>query len=287
MRRLSRPIVDPAEVYDACASGIDDPVLAGRFSAARADVIASFQEYDLRASIHQLFTFMASAWGNETQLVLAGMAKKEFVELYSEQMVGEGKPGRRYYDKLMMLAPLGKCPFCGFGQASTLDHFLSKARYPVFSVLCANLVPACTDCNKGKQASVITQDAQMLHPYFEGAIVEPDLWLFAEVVESAPATVRYFVQPPDPWPGDLTQRVVNYFSDLDLARRFAVEAAAELAGLAEMLDELGTQYLRREHLLLVARIERKSRKNSWKAALYEALAASDWFQNGGYRNPGH
>lgn len=231
MRRLNRLTVDPAEIYDACTSGIDDPVLAERFKTVRAEVIARFQEYDLQATTHQLFSFMASAWGNAAQQVLAGMTKKEFVDLYSTQMVGEEKPGRKYYDRLMMLAPLGKCPFCGFGQASTLDHFLSKARYPAFSVLCANLVPACTDCNKGKGAPVVTQDTQMLHPYFEGAIIETETWLFAEVIESTPATVRYFVQPPDSWLGDLTQRVANYFRDLDLARRFAVEAATELAGL--------------------------------------------------------
>lgn len=287
MRRINKPIVDPAEVYDACASGIDDPALAGRFTIARDEVIARFQEYGLRAGTHQLFSFMASVRGNDSQQVLAGMTKKEFVDLYSKQMVGKRKPGRKYYDRLMMLAPLGKCPFCGFGQASTLDHFLSKACYPEFSVLSTNLVPACTDCNKGKGASVVTYNSQMLHPYFEGEIVETEPWLFAEVIESAPATVRYFVQPPDFWSADLAQRVANYFRDLDLARRFAIEAAAMIAGLAYQLDELETRDLRQAHLSWVARAERGNRKNSWEAALYEALAESDWFQVGGYRNPGH
>lgn len=287
MRRINRLIVDPAEVYDACASGIGDPALAGRFTTARAEVIASFQEYDLRACTHQLFSFIASARGNETQQVLVGITKKEFLELYSKHMVSERKPGRKYYDRLMMLAPLGKCPFCGFGQASTLDHFLSKAHYPAFSVLLANLVPACADCNKGKGALVATQDTQMLHPYFEGAIVETDPWLFAEVIESAPATVRYFVQPPDCWPADLTQRVANHFRDLNLALRFAIEAAAELAGLADLLDALKTRALREAHVSMMAQVERKNRTNSWRAALYEALAKSAWFQDSGYRNPGH
>lgn len=287
MRRLDKLLVDPAEVYDACTSGIDDPTLVGRFTTARTEVIASFQEFERRASTHQLFSYMASDWGNGSQQVLAGMTKNEFIDLYSKQMVGEGKLGRKYYDRLMMLSPLGKCPFCGFGQASTLDHFLSKARYPAFSVLCANLVPVCTDCNKGKGASVVTEDTQMLHPYFEGSIVETEPWLFAEVIESAPATVRYFVQPPDYWPRDLSQRVANYFSNLKLARRFAVEAAAELSGLGGLLDELETQDVRQVHLSRMARIERINRKNSWKAALYEALAESNWFQSGGYCNSSH
>jgi len=285
MKRLATPTLDPVEVYDACASGIADSALAQRFIAARDEVVANFNEYSRLANVHQLCSFEASTRGDDSQQVLAGVTKKEFVDLYSKQMVSEGKSGRTYYDRLMMLAPLGKCPFCGFGQASTLDHFLSKARYPAFSVLCTNLVPACTDCNKGKGASVVTPNTQILHPYFERDVVETEPWLFAEVMESTPPTVRYFVQPPDTWPEDLLQRVSNYFKDLDLARRFGVEAAAEIAGLAELLDELGTQDLRQQHLSTVARVERRSRKNSWKAALFEALAANSWFQVTGYRPP--
>jgi hypothetical protein len=282
MKRLNRLQINHADVYDACISGIKDPALARRLSAARAEVISCFEEYERLASTHQLFSFAASEWGNETQQVLAGISKKEFVDLYSVQMVGEEKPGRLYYDRLMMLAPMGKCPLCGFGQAETLDHFLSKARYPAFSVLCINLLPACASCNKGKGSSVLTEEAQILHPYFEEAIIEAESWLFAEVVESTPATVRYFVQPPNHWPHDLIQRILNYFTDLDLARRFAVEAAAEIAGLTALLDDLETNEARQAHLQRVARIERRDRKNSWKAALYEALAESNWFQDAGY-----
>jgi hypothetical protein len=286
MRRLDKLETKNADVYDVCLNEIADPALVERFTNARDTVIALFKEYERRASAHQLFCFVASDWGNDSQQVLAGITKKEFVELYSKQMVGEGKSGRKYYDSLMMLAPLGKCPYCGFGQVSTLDHFLAKARYPAFSILCANLVPACTDCNKGKASSVITEDNQMLHPYFEGASIDTYPWLFAEVIESSPATVRYFIQPPNLWSPALIQRTTNYFKDLNLALRFATEATAEIGELADLLDDLGTPDLRYAHLSRVARIERQKRKNSWKAALYEALAKSDWFQNGGYRNPG-
>lgn len=285
MKRLDKPVTNPADVYDACVSGIDDPNSSARLATARAAVIASFQAYDQRANTHQLFSFAASDWGNNTQQVLNGVTKKELVELYSEQMVKK-RPGRSYYESLIV-TPLGLCPYCGFGHVSTLDHFLPKARYPLFSVLCANLIPSCSDCNKGKGASEVTQSNQIPHPYFEEEIIETEDWLFAEVIESAPDSVRYFVRPPASWPGDLTQRATNYFRDFNLARRFSVEAASELSGLALLLDGLGTPDLRQTHLSMVARVERKNRKNSWKAALYEALAASDWFQRGGYCYPNH
>jgi hypothetical protein len=285
VRRIKPLAVNHGHVYDACLSGINDAALARRFAAARAEAILGYQEYELRAGNHQLFSFEASQWGKEKQLVLGGMTKEEFVDLYLKQMVGDEKPGRKYYDQLMMLAPLQKCPFCGFGQARTLDHFLSKALYPAFSILPSNLVPSCTDCNKGKSASALTQADQILHPYFEEATVESECWLFAEVIQSAPATVRYFVKPPDLWSCKLKQRIARHFDDFDLGKRFAVEAGTDLAGLALSLSDQATINAKRDHLACVSMTEHKLYKNSWKAALYSALASSEWYLSGGYHNP--
>lgn len=282
MIRLTGLANDPADIFDACVNGIDHPELKARFLAVRADTIAKFQEYRERAAANKLHLFHASAWGNDDQVVAGTISKKEFVDLYSVYMVGKNKPARTYYDQLMMLAPLGKCPLCGFGQASTLDHFLSKSRYPGFSALSLNLIPACADCNKGKGSAVLNDLNQTVHPYFESEAIENCPWLFAEIIKSTPITVRYFVKPPDSWSGDLTERVKNTFADLDLARRYAVEAAADLAGLRGMMHDIPTFEIRAEHLARIARIERRDRKNSWKAALYEALANTPWYLQEGY-----
>lgn len=282
MRRLSKLAAEPIEIYDACTSGINDSALAGRFTNARNDVISTFQEYGLLAVSHRLASLTPSARGYVDQHVLAGITKIEFTNLYTAQMVSEGKPARKYYDRVMMLAPLQKCPYCGFGQASTLDHFLSKSRYPAFSVLSTNLVPACADCNNAKRASVVTNDNQTLHPYFEHDIIETEPWLYAEVVESAPPSARYFVQPPNSWPVDLRQRVFNHFNDLNLARRFAIEASSEIVALTQVMVYLASRELRDAHLSTIARVERANRPNSWRAALLSALAQSEWFLRTGY-----
>lgn len=283
MIRLKKPDLDTTTVYEACLSGVTDSALAERFKTGAVEVEAIAVQYEKKAAAQHLYTLQASAWGKGGQQVLAGLTKDEFTVLYSEHMVGRKKPGRTYYDQLMMLAPLGKCPFCGFGHASTLDHFLSKSRYPAFSVLPINLIPSCTDCNKGKTASVITQKNQIPHPYFESDAIETDTWLFADVIESAPPTVRYFIKPPIGWPADLIQRVTIYFQDFGLASRFAVEAASELTSICDILTVLETAEVRGTHLKLISNVERGNRKNSWKAALCEALANSAWFLAHGYR----
>lgn len=283
MRRIDKPMFDVALVYAACISGVKRPELATRLTAATDEMLALAQDYETLASAHQLYQFDACDWGGDAQLIFGDLSKKELTELYSKYMVGEGGAGRAFYDRLMMLAPLGKCPFCGVGHASTLDHFLSKARYPSFSVLVSNLVPACSDCNKGKGSSVLTAENQVLHPYYENVCVEHDEWLFSEVIESTPATVKFFVMPPDTWPPDLCLRVKNHFADLSLASRYAVEAASELASISDLFMILGSCELRRKHLSSIAIVEREKRTNSWKAALYEALSTNNWFQELGYQ----
>ena len=195
------------------------------------------------------------------------------------------QPARSYYDQIKSLAPLGKCPFCGFGQVSTLDHFLAKSRYPSFSVLPINLIPACTDCNKGKGAGVLDAQDQIPHPYFEGSRIETDPWLYANVHETSPATAAFSANPPDHWPADLAQRVVNYVREFNLTTRFAIEAASELASLSDTLSIFETSQRIGEFLSLIAQSERLHRKNTWKAALYEALSDSAWYCELGYRRP--
>jgi len=284
MRRLQKPTLKAIDVFDCCVTGIAEQELANKFSSARATVDAQFHEYDARAAAHALGTFEACDWGKKQQIIIGGLSKGELVDLYTSQMADRAAAGRKYYDQILMLAPLGICPFCGFGHASTLDHFLSKSRFPAFSVLATNLIPACKDCNTGKAASISGPTGQMVHPYFESESIHGDAWLFAEVLQTSPATVRYYANPPVAWSADLRNRTLSYFGELDLARRFSIQAAAEIIEISELMDTLESFDDRREHLDRISQIERTKRKNSWKAPMYEALAASDWYLATGHRN---
>jgi hypothetical protein len=284
MRRLQKPTLQAIDVFDGCLTGIADQELANRFLAARPAINAQFLEYEVKAAAHALDSFVPCEWGKKEQIVVGDLRKSELVDLYSSQMANKKGEGRPYYDQLMMLAPLGICPFCGFGHASTLDHFLSKAFFPTFSVLSVNLIPACKDCNTGKGASAVGPNEQTVHPYFENEIIDTDAWLFAEVLQTRPATIRYYVNTPVTWPLDLSNRIVKYFKELDLARRFSVQASPEIIEISELMDMLVSLDTRRAHLATMAQIERTKRKNSWKAPMYEALAASDWYLAAGYRN---
>ncbi|BDT68848.1 hypothetical protein os1_30350 [Comamonadaceae bacterium OS-1] len=283
MKRLQMPSIDPLEVYTTCVSGVSLTDVAARFTSMTASVQAYALQYTARASANELYLFPPAEWGNDTQFVLGDLTKGELTDLYTNQMVKRSQPGRPYYDHLMLLAPLGKCPFCGFGHVSTLDHHLPKARYPLFSILPANLVPACSDCNKGKGAGVLYAENQISHPYFEDLRIETDTWLYAIVNETSPATAKFSVVVPCHWPTELANRVTNYVSALNLTLRFAIEASSELASLSDYLEQLRVSQHIGKHLDQIAQIERKNRRNSWRAALYEALSGSIWYREVGYR----
>lgn len=281
MRRLPPPELDPAEVYDACAADVSGGQLAVTYAAASAAMAACADQYRLQGAIGSLNTLPASNWGHDEQVVIGGLTKGDLTKLYESGML-KGPHGRTYYDLILASVPLGKCPYCRFGHAETLDHFLSKARYPSYSVLPSNLVPACMRCNKGKGSGVLTAANEMSHPYFEMPEIEQDIWLLAEITETNPVTAKYSVVIPNHWPADLGRRVRNYFSEFDLAVRFAVEAASELVSMSACLRHISSLNARREHLQRVAQGESDISKNSWKTSLYVALAASDWYSEIGY-----
>lgn len=284
MRRLAQPKMDAKAVYESCVAEVLDAALKTRLTDAQTDVLAMAVDYATRAPLNQLHVSGASDWGKDHQIVVGGLTKKELTNLYSTQMVKSEDVARTFYDKLM-LAPQSRCPYCGFGQVSTLDHFLPKSYYPAYSVLPVNLVPSCKDCNTGKGSGKLNAGTQVAHPYFESDQVEKDIWLHVVVRHTSPASVAYVVKTPGNWPADLTVRVENHFRDLELASRYGVEAGRQIISIASYLSKLNTPQSIRQHLQISSESESELHKNSWEAALYAALAASDWYCDGGWRLP--
>lgn len=63
------------------------------------------------------------------------------------------------------------CPMCGSMHGGTLDHYLPKNAYPIFSVFSLNLVPACK-CNSKRKETLTgpNHNERVLHPYFDDCL---------------------------------------------------------------------------------------------------------------------
>ena len=131
-------------------------------------------------------------------------------------------------------APQDRCPLCVQRMVTTLDHHLLKAYYPVFSVNPLNLVPACADCNKAKLSNYHENPEEVpLHPYYDN--IDGDRWLVAAVVQTAPAAMRFYVQPPGVWDPVLAEWLRRHFDELCLATLYGSEAAEELVNIRSQL----------------------------------------------------
>jgi hypothetical protein len=123
-----------------------------------------------------------------------------------------------------------------------------------------------------------------LHPYFDD--VDDEEWLFATVIRTDPASLRFWVGSPQRWDELLTQRVNRHFDAFGLAKLYAAQAANELVNIRHHLEALYEQDGSAgvgAHLAELAASRHAAHKNSWQTAAYRAWATSAWFCEGGFR----
>lgn len=265
------------EVFATCISTVRDSVLRDELLAVRIEVEAAAADYDDKAGCSRLFK-------RAIHSDVGGVLAAKIVKVYTGSMVTT-KQGRNIYDQIMGAPKNQRCPLCGIGTVNTLDHYLPKTHFPVFSVTPNNLVPACTWCQREKREYYpTTKGEQILHPYFDD--FDTDEWLVANVVVGSPAAFRFSSSPPDDWSDDKKLRAAKHLKQLNLPYLFASNAGSRLAEirsrLASLFDKSGKEAVS-DHLKEELASVEAEHKNSWLAAMYRAAAKSDWFCQGGFR----
>lgn len=229
MWKIDRPTTSAEDAFETCISRIMDDNLKARMRTITDTIIAAGETYANVAETAKLHLTAAQAEIDGIVTI------QEMTKLYNGRMAKAKSPGRRIYDSLIAAAEHGRCPFCGHRIVSTLDHVLPKAHYPALAVLPDNLVPACADCNKMKGSNLVIDAVdQYLHPYFD--TIEDDLWLRGELLETSPATMRFFVECPMHWDALTGARVRRHFDRLALGKLYASQAAQELVNIRYQLS---------------------------------------------------
>ncbi len=279
MIKLEPPDLDASQVFAQCISRVRNPALKARLESIEPHITQASDTFSDLATQVRLHEFVRE------NVVGGVVTTAEMEAVYSQRMVPKTAPGRATYDKLMSLARSGKCPLCAQRDASTLDHHLPKAHYPVLAVTPLNLVPSCKDCNKAKLANLPTNaNEETLHPYFDD--IDADRWLFATVQTTTPASLKFFVNPPNHWDAVLAARMFLHFETLGLGELYAAQSADELLNIRHQLQTLhnvgGAATVRSE---LSSRMEsaRAVRVNGWRVSAFQAFAENDWFCGGGFR----
>lgn len=277
MLKLDRPQYSAEDTFTTCISRVRLPALKAKLAAATQAIRDASDAYVAAAEAQALDQIVRDPLVNGT------VTTAEMEAVYTGRMATQNGPGRAIYDNIFAAAK-GRCPLCAHRTVTTLDHHLPKAHYPALAVVPVNLVPACGDCNKAKLASVphAPEDVS-IHPYFDD--VTEERWLYADVVEVVPASVRFRVEPSSAWDPLLAERVRRHFRRLKLSSLYGSEAAEELLNIRHLLIGLqasgGADHVR-AYLEEYAASCLTGRLNGWRAAAYEAWAESDWFCEGGF-----
>jgi hypothetical protein len=190
------------------------------------------------------------------------------------------------YGELLQLSD-GRCPMCGFGEASTLDHYLPRSEYPEFSVFAMNLVPSCPRCNLLKGFSVGKVPAkQFLHAFIHQI---PSIAVLVCRVDVQPNTIlpTFRIRQTTRVKPEILARLSHQFRTLQLAERFQLQALLELGERRIAFQKFvapGWNYSElRDQLREEARAFRATLgRNHWKTALYRALFQNREFWSGGF-----
>jgi len=275
---LPRPHESAYAIYLGCIEGAREQLRLAPHAERVRDCAERFAAAARLAALHELDQ---QSFGPSEE-----SERKLLADVYRNRIVGTSvpSPGRALYEKLLNLVEV--CPLCRVGRVRTIDHHLPKSLFPYLAVVPDNLIPACSDCNKTKgDTAPSRKDEQTLHPYFDD--IGDQQWLAARVIEKTPAVLEFHIEPPQGADLLLSARVRRHFQVFDLADLYRIQAAVELNGCRSELmivSDAGGASAVHDHLdLLASGRQRGHGPNSWQAAAYRALAASDWYCGGGFR----
>jgi hypothetical protein len=274
MRTIPLLAVDATDVFDQIASA-KRPPQQGRMQAARAEVLAAYQNFD----------FAAPEVGGLKVARLTEPQKEAMRHAYTVAT----KPMKVLRGNILNRVCVARCPFCGIGESSTIDHYLPKEQYPEFSVFPRNLVPSCSVCNTLKLGRILdeaTNARMFLHPCYDIIPDTPFLVVRARIKNDA-LILSYRLNRPAKMTLKNFRHLRSHFNVLNLADRYRLMSLEHLGGQYHALSRaygLGkdAQRVSDKLLELANDFEKVSGPNYWLAKLYRALSDNDVFCDGGF-----
>ena len=274
MKKIRKPDNDIEPILNNCIMRMKNP-RKGHIELVKEKIIEKTIEYDDLATIGKLYTIP------EHDNVESIATKDDMVALYKQKFVPKEEPNRKYYDKILLSAPNGKCPYCQQNIADNLDHFLPKTKYATYSISPYNLVPSCSECNAGKSASTFSSySEQPFHPYYDD--FDDCIWLKARLIENEEVSFYFYADPPEILGKVKCERIRRSFSKEgfglnDIYKVHAAEVYQSCFHRIKILFKRGGKQLAVDRLLEYIEDEQSISINSWKAAMYQAMIDSDWY----------
>ena len=231
MKHLQKPKIEVDKIVDDCAASYRN----GTRNGLKQNLI------DSKDYLKQASTAYDSAAENENWemfkphiTVNGNISSDDMVNVYDTKFVRVNAIRNKYYDKIMSLARTGKCPICGIGHVSTLDHYLAKTIYPTYAITPYNLVPICRDCNFEKHDASLELGSSPLHPYYDD--VDSYIWLIVLLsFDENGLVAKYDVNPEmEKDNPQLYSRMKKHMSLFGLQKAYSIQSATEIAEYREL-----------------------------------------------------
>lgn len=225
-------------------------------------------EKSWRKAYLRYFYFNGNPWALAPATPLEPVSKQQY-ELYDSRK--SGGPIRRIRNTKHLLS----CPVCGSGTTGHVDHYLPRTEFPEFSIMRANLVPACPHCNSSVKGSHVkgTNPERFIHPYFDTWADKP-LWHIKFV---RPLEAVQFRPVPG---GNLTEqkkKIVRYHLTHVLGDQFHLSMERKWSTLPALLNlrikssKQSPKSTRKAIKKELEGAEVTTGKNSWETAFYRGL----------------
>lgn len=149
---------------------------------------------------------------------------------YAKLCEGEGL----HYIREELVGPVCKCPFCGFGEPITLDHYLPESVYEELATCRLNLVPLCWTCNNKKRAKDYNG---FVHAYYQEYPTDIVFFKCKVTVSAAKALLLEFYIDERVIEESLSDKLKNQINVIELNSRLHKECISYLMNNFS-LDEL-------------------------------------------------
>jgi hypothetical protein len=180
-----------------------------------------------------------------------------------------------------------RCPFCGIGPVTDLDHYLPRSRFQALSIYSRNLIPACHECNSKKRtADGRRRLERFIHAYFDVLPEERFLVAVVSLLDRA-LLVDFRIERTPLLREELYERLQFQVTRLCLQDRYRAEvnvflASQEVSFLEAFGAERDGDRLRDFLLRSAAALAGRFGLNDWRPALMRGLAGSPEFYSGGF-----
>jgi len=241
----------------------------------QTNIYNNIENFKLRSSIYNTLGNSSKFYEMSIDMLEDGFTYENMIFLYEK--LRDSIHARPYYNFILGLSTT--CPYCNEQQSASLDHYLPKRYYPMYSIDPRNLIPSCTDCNSLKKDKKQTFGNETFHPYYDD--VGEERWLYCTAEETTEGIAFNFnVQKPLDLTDEQFNKIESHFKTLKLNEMYSILASKEIHSRIlklKELHELGGYQSVKDDFNDSFRSNYDIEKNSWKTALYDSLRNDEWF----------